>query len=141
MIAALICVLGIAVSVAAVAGWRSAGSTTPGEGHAPDTAAQRDATRVVQAYDRAIRAGDAAAVCRIVGGAELDAFRCRATPAIPANRRATLLDPRALLVIENSERSITLNGSVAGTDMGLHVTLRPARRALRVTRVRLGYTF
>jgi hypothetical protein len=117
------------------------GETVPGPGHTPRTTTEREAANVVRAYDRAIRSGDESSVCRIVGGTELDEFRCRTEPSIPADRRSQLANPRELRINLNDSPTgwIFLSGSASGSDIGLHYKVSRARGALRVTSVQLGY--
>ncbi|MDA0179234.1 hypothetical protein OJ997_02910 [Solirubrobacter phytolaccae] len=131
-----------ALSALAVGGCGTGTVTVSDTAHPPRTAAERAAVDAVRAYDLAIRRDDAAAACRSVGGAELDAFRCRTRPSIPADRRSRLADPADLRVSMNDSPTgwIFLSGAAAGRDIGLHYKVSRARGAQRVTRVDVGVT-
>ena len=113
----------------------------PDAGHLPQSAEEQDAVDAVLAYDARIRSGDAAGVCRIVGGEELEVFRCRTRPSVPAHRRARLASPTSVR-IDLSDRPtgwIFLSGSASGSDKALFYKVSRARGALRVTHVGVGY--
>jgi hypothetical protein len=136
----VICVVWLALATGGCGG----DVTIAGQGHAPRTASEQEAANVVRAYDQAIRRSDSASVCLIVGGTELDAFRCRSRPSIPTDRRSWLSDPAELRVEGNDSREgwIFLSGSASGggSHMGLLFKVSRARAALRVTRVDAGRT-
>lgn len=133
----------IVVWAVAASGCGAGGSLSPEPPRPPETVSEQAAADVVRAYDRAIRQREPESVCRIVGGAELEEFSCRTVPTIPDDRETVLSDPSRLGVHRDESRrgSIVLSGDAVGTDMGLHLTVRHARGGLRVTGVRLGYTF
>jgi hypothetical protein len=126
----------------ALGGCGRATVTVTDQGHAPQTAAEREAAGVVRAYDLAVRRNDATSVCRIVGGTELDAFRCRTRPLIPADRRSLLDSPSELRVDANGlpTGGVFLSGAASGSDIGLLFKVSRTRGAFRVTSVRLGRT-
>ena len=113
----------------------------PHAGHLPQSAAELDAVEAVRTYDAAIRSGDAAGVCRIVGGEELDVFRCRTRPSVPAHRRSTLTNPAGVRIDASDSPTglVFLTGSAGGSDKALFYRVSRARGAARVTRVGLGY--
>jgi hypothetical protein len=133
--------IGALLFVLMLGGCGDSGVTAPDEGHLPQTAAERDAADVVRAYDVAIRRGDAGGVCRIVGGEELEVFRCRTGPSVPADRRARLTSPGEIRIDATDSPTgwIFLSGSAHESDKALFFKVSTARGALRVTRVRLGY--
>lgn len=133
--------IGAALLVLAVGGCGESTVVDPHAGHLPRTAAELDAADAVRAYDAAIRRGDAAGVCRLVGGEELTVFRCRTRPLVPAERRATLTSPADVRVDSSDSPTgwISLSGSASGSDEALFYRVSRARGALRVTRVGLGY--
>ena len=116
-------------------------ATDPHAGHLPQSADELDAVDAVRADDAAIRNGDAAGICRIVGGDELEVFRCRTRPAIPAHRRVGLTGPSSVRVDFSDSPTgwIFLSGPASGSNKALFYKVSKARGALRVTRVDLGY--
>jgi hypothetical protein len=126
-----------------VSGCGTSGTLAPAPPRPPETLAHHAAVHVVRAYDRAIREDDPDAACRVVGGAELDAFNCRTRPSIPRDRRAVFTDPADLGVhVEESRNgSIVVGGGAKGTTEALLLTVKHARDGLRVTHVYVGYRF
>jgi hypothetical protein len=134
-------VTGAALVVLALSGCGDSVAADPHAGQLPQSAAELDAVKAVRTYDAAIRRGDAAGVCRVVGGEELDVFRCRTRPSVPAHRRSTLTDPAGVRIDFSDSQTgrVSLTGSASGSDKALFYKVSRARGTARVTRVDLGY--